>query len=199
MTLVYFLFGLLGAWAYPGAYTDRDNIFQAMISPKAGQPKLAIHTLLCIHLLSLGAFIPGLPVYSISVRYNLVSTRMLSTFWANMVAIVFPWFLVLVFYQGKYFLPLLNWSSLLFNGFINFTIPFIMYKRTNHWEQRADEEGDALDDEALAKQKKPQWQVFPSWWPGKDEDQRVTIINAFITTWICIAILLSFLSAVKAI
>lgn len=41
--------------------------------------------------------------------------------------VIAPWLVSFVFLQGTYFSALINWSSLVVNGVVNFLIPLILY------------------------------------------------------------------------
>jgi hypothetical protein len=70
---------------------------------------------------------PGIPVCSVTTRYNLfvggICGKKQSYFWGA----VAPWIVGFVFCQGEIFANMLNWTSLIFNGLVNFLVPFILY------------------------------------------------------------------------
>eukprot|EP00455_Lapot_gusevi_P011050 TRINITY_DN15073_c0_g1_i5.p1 TRINITY_DN15073_c0_g1~~TRINITY_DN15073_c0_g1_i5.p1 ORF type:complete len:249 (+),score=48.34 TRINITY_DN15073_c0_g1_i5:88-834(+) len=84
-------------------------------------------TIVCAYLFSLGVIAPGIPVCSITTRYNLYVGRICgkkqSYFWG----VFAPWIIGFIFSQGEIFAQLLNWSSLIFNGIVNFLVPIHMY------------------------------------------------------------------------
>lgn len=47
----------------------------------------------------------------------------MSYFWG----VIAPWLVSFLFLQGTYFAALINWSSLVVNGVVNFLIPLILY------------------------------------------------------------------------
>lgn len=99
-----------------------DNVLVSL-----AKPNMPILTRVTSYLFSLGVIAPGIPVCSVTTRYNLfvggICSKKMSYFWGCLA----PWFIGFVFCQGEVFANLLNWTSLLFNGLVNFLIPFIMY------------------------------------------------------------------------
>lgn len=84
-------------------------------------------TRITAYLFSLGVIAPGIPVCSVTTRYNLfvggVCGKKQSYFWGC----IAPWIVGFFFCQGPLFANLLNWTSLVFNGLVNFLVPFAMY------------------------------------------------------------------------
>jgi len=65
--------------------------------------------------------------FCISTRYNLyvgkVCGKRASYFWG----VFAPWLIGFFFAQGPRFAEFLNWSALIFSGFVNFIFPLIIY------------------------------------------------------------------------
>lgn len=116
----YIAIGLLCAIVYPGLKED-DMLIMLSKYPTP------VITRVTAHLFSLGVIAPGIPVCSVTTRYNLyvggVCSKKMSYFWGC----VAPWLVGWIFCQGEIFAQLLVWTSLIFNGIVNFIVPFIMY------------------------------------------------------------------------
>jgi len=128
--LGYLFIGLLAALAYPPLATD--NILTSMGMP--GSPSL---TIIASYIFSLGVIAPGIPVCCITTRYNLyvghICGRKMSYFWG----VIAPWIVGFCFAQGPVFSMLLNWSSLIFNGIVNFVVPLLLYYKAVRMQQLA--------------------------------------------------------------
>jgi hypothetical protein len=123
--LGYFFIGGLCALAMPNIATDNVlNVLQGPLSPENNFHRV---TRVAAYLFSLGVIAPGIPVCSITTRYNLyvgrICGRKQSYFWG----VVAPWIVGIIFCQGTMFANLLNWTSLIFNGVVNFIVPMIVY------------------------------------------------------------------------
>jgi hypothetical protein len=116
----YIFIGLLCACTY--GHLALDNMLVRL-----SLPPTPLITMLCAYAFSLGVIAPGIPVCSITTRYNLyvgrVCGKTMSYFWG----VFAPWLVACLFCQGAGFAQLLNWSSLLFNGATNFMIPMWLY------------------------------------------------------------------------
>jgi hypothetical protein len=99
-----------------------DNVLVALTG--ADMPVI---TRVAAHLFSLGVIAPGIPVCSVTCRYNLFVGGVCSKRWSYFWGCVAPWIVGFVFCQGEIFANLLNWTSLVFNGFVNFVVPFLLY------------------------------------------------------------------------
>jgi len=110
--------GLLCALANPVKVDDM--LVRLSMSPN-------VITAVCSYLFAIGVIAPGIPVASITVRYNLfvgkVCGKRQSFFWG----VIFPWLISWIFAQGEVFANLLLWSSLIFNGLVNFVLPLVLY------------------------------------------------------------------------
>jgi len=76
--------------------------------------------------------LPGIPIFSIMVRYNLLENKLCNKFWANMFAVVFPWVASLIFYAGNFLNIVLNWAAILVQVPLNFQIPCLIYLATRN-------------------------------------------------------------------
>ena len=86
-------------------------------------------TRITTYLFSLGVIAPGIPVCSITSRYNLYVGHVVGRKQSYLWAVVAPWIIGFVFTSGQFFASFLNWTSLLFNGVVYFVIPFALYMK----------------------------------------------------------------------
>jgi amino acid permease len=117
-TLLYTAVGALGAMAFPRA---PENLLSVMLSAK-----VSVATRLCATLFGVVIIGLGVPIFSVIMRYNLVSGALCSEPWAHVWSSVLPWTTAWMLYQGSVMLKLLNWSGLILNGFIDFLMPGIV-------------------------------------------------------------------------
>ena len=125
----YMLFGLLCASVEAGIVLD--NILP-LLSQNA--PLL---TRIFAHAFALTIIAPGIPVCAVSTRNNLLVSRLFSRRMCYFLSAILPFLLSFIFSSGTFFANLLVWSSLLFNGLVNFLIPFALYvTAVRRWERR---------------------------------------------------------------
>jgi len=110
---------------------ENANILNVMVlAPNIRGPWRTI-TSLSVYLFNIGTILPGIPVYSILVRYNILSSPTLKEYMgpisANIFGVVAPWTLSMFFYHGEGFSNFVNWSAIIFQGFVNFVVPCILY------------------------------------------------------------------------
>ena len=118
--LGYFFIG--GLCAITADHLTSDNLlFRLMQSPT---PLLII---VSSYLFALGVIAPGIPVCSITTRYNLYIARVCGNRQSYFWGVFAPWIVGFIFAQGEIFAQLLTWSSLIFNGIINFLLPVFLY------------------------------------------------------------------------
>lgn len=70
--------------------------------------------------------VPGIPILSIIVRYNLLENKVCGPILANFLGVILPWAAALVLLSGNLINVLLNWSGLLTIVPLNVLIPCIM-------------------------------------------------------------------------
>lgn len=121
-----FSFGYMAAIAFVNR-SQSSNILNVMTAGSTLHGAFRTFTSVCVYFYSIGTIIPGIPVYSILIRYNLVNGELLRPFFANLIAVVFPWAFSCFFYHGSGFSAFVNWSSLLLQGLVNFVIPCALY------------------------------------------------------------------------
>jgi len=128
VTITYIVFGILAAAAFPVSNTtnilDRMNEFS---NKNKSLHILHLITVWTLYLFPVVGFINGIPIYSVIVRYNLIENKICKKHAANFWAVIVPWIIALPVYAGAWFQIFVNWTSLLFNGVINFIIPVLMF------------------------------------------------------------------------
>lgn len=61
------------------------------------------------------------------VKFSVASMCTCSDKWATFLGVIFPWLVSFMFYEGKGFAHLINWTSLTVNGCICLLVPFLVY------------------------------------------------------------------------
>jgi len=126
-TLLFLIIGWIGATAYK---IDPDGDILSAINSQ----NPTIISKLCIYFFPLSVVATSIPIYSIIVRYNLLENNICSKPVANFVAVILPWLVVLPFYCGNGLQDVINWSTLISNGIVNFIIPFLLYVRARTYK-----------------------------------------------------------------
>ena len=127
--LGYVAFGLLCASVEAGIVLDN-------VLPMLSQSSSLI-TRIFAHLFALTIIAPGIPICSVSTRQNLLASGVFSRRMCYFLSAVLPFLLSFVFSSGSFFAQLLVWSSLLFNGVVNFLIPHALYLTAlRRWQRR---------------------------------------------------------------
>jgi amino acid permease len=151
----YLLFAVMCALSNPGLQSD--NILRRM-----GDKRSFILTRVVSYLFSFIIIGPGIPVYSISTRYNLFVGKMcgkkMSYFWGC----VAPWIIGFIFTGSSVFAQFLVWSSLLFTGFVNFLVPLAIYLKAFHDRQKMLISGDSSGSEVELLLYSDKDKVFPT-------------------------------------
>lgn len=124
-------FNLLDKAGHPLEGTE--NILNVLVARAAretschfGEVPFAVEV--SAYLWGLLGYLPGIPVLSIMVRYNLMNGGFLSPPTAFFSGVVLPWLITAFFYQAEMLLQFCNWMAILFQGFINFVVPAILYR-----------------------------------------------------------------------
>jgi len=123
-SVLFLLVGLLGGMVFH--YSDSTDLLSAFGSNTLKGP-LRIVTMVTVYTFPIIVLLPGIPVNSIIVRYNLLKSQMMKRRLANFLAVILPWLVALPFYSGGNFMKLINYVSLFVNGFINFIVPLWLY------------------------------------------------------------------------
>ena len=127
--LGYVAFGLLCASVEAGIVLDN-------VLPMLSQSSSLV-TRVFAHLFALAIIAPGIPICSVSTRQNLLASGVFSRRMCYFLSAVLPFLLSFIFLSGSFFAQLLVWSSLLFNGIVNFLIPHALYLTAlKRWERR---------------------------------------------------------------
>ena len=132
--LIKLSFGYLAAITYVNK-NHSSNILN-IISRHAPPGALGVITRISVYFFNFSTIIPGIPVISILVRYNLVTGKLCPPWVANLIGVVAPWVLSMFFYHGKGLSMVVNWSAILFQGFVNFAIPGLLYWFAVRWYPR---------------------------------------------------------------
>mmetsp|Transcript_31874 Transcript_31874/g.44440 ORF Transcript_31874/g.44440 Transcript_31874/m.44440 type:complete len:599 (+) Transcript_31874:37-1833(+) len=119
-TLMFALMGCVGAMAYQ--FPNGADLLT-----KLSMPSQWFVTRVLAQLFPPLVLVPGIPILSIIVRYNLLENRVCGPFNANMIAVVLPWLIAFLTMSGNKLNIILNWSGLLTVVPLNFLIPCAMY------------------------------------------------------------------------
>jgi hypothetical protein len=104
-TVFFIIVGVFGGMAYAPYYTtDLDVLDQ--INASGGIVGKAT-----FFLFPLIVNLTSIPVYSIMIRYNLLSNDLCGKNTANFIAVVCPWILTLIFYTGEGFANVVGWTG----------------------------------------------------------------------------------------
>jgi len=128
-SIIYLLIGIPGAWAFK-LQANSD-----IISTINGSPSANVITRIAVYLYPIVSVASSIPVYAIVMRYNIIENNIMRKSFANFWAVIFPWLLVLPFYTGSGLQTFMNWTSLVFNGVINYVIPCLLYVKIRNWRK----------------------------------------------------------------
>ena len=73
-------------------------------------------------------YIPGIPILSIMVRYNLLSSGVVGSTGAFFWAVLAPWVLTAFTYQAQVLVQFCNLVAVFCQGFINLVVPVMLYR-----------------------------------------------------------------------
>ena len=118
--------GYLAAITYPNL-RNSANILQVMNDSRIGGHEYHRFTRWAVYMFNFGTIVPGIPIFSILVRYNLLTGKVCGPKFAFFYSFVLPWAISAFMYRGRGFQNLINWSAVLLQGFVNFTIPALLY------------------------------------------------------------------------
>lgn len=126
-TVLFSVVGIIGAWAYK--FKASQDVLSKINDDQNVVPNswLLIASQVTVYAFPMVALLSGIPIFSIIVRYNLVENNICKKFWANIFAVIFPWVVAIPAYTGTGLMNVINWTSLLINGAINFIIPVLLY------------------------------------------------------------------------
>jgi len=150
-TLLFLFVGLLGGLSYHISPDGGDLLSAIDASPQGG-----IISSICVYLFPISVVATSIPIYSIIVRYNLLENKICNKPMANFIGVILPWLVTIPFYTGQGLNNVINWSSLISGGIINFIIPFWLYVRAkNHKLSLSSIEREEIDEPLDARFKDP--------------------------------------------
>lgn len=126
-TVVFLLLGVFGGAAL--SFQRDEDLLGAMGSLPNLYPGFSALGKVTATLFPIVTVIPGIPIFSVLTRYSLMNSGFCSKNWANFWAIGIPYLITIPLYAGHGLASVINWTAILFNGSINFIIPFIIYLR----------------------------------------------------------------------
>jgi len=138
-TILFLLIGILGCQSY---HIDPEGDLLAAID---SSPQSGIISKISVFLFPISVVATSIPIYSIIVRYNLLENKICNKHVANFIAVILPWLVTIPFYTGSGLIDVINWSSLVSNGIINFIIPFWLYIEARHYKFKELSEFDRAD------------------------------------------------------
>ncbi|KJP86613.1 hypothetical protein AK88_03717 [Plasmodium fragile] len=118
---VYYIFGYILCTAYPEIHSD--NILYDMLQ----NPFINTYMKICIYLFDLLTIAPGIYVYCIATRYNLINSNICSEKMAFIFGTIFPFLISYFFTSRAIFENIFTWSSLIFSYACNFITPSVIY------------------------------------------------------------------------
>ncbi|GAW82817.1 amino acid transporter [Plasmodium gonderi] len=118
---VYYIFGYILCTAYPDI--NNDNILYDILQ----NPFINVYMKICIYLFDLLTIAPGIYVYCIATRYNLINSNICSEKAAFILGTIFPFLISWLFTSRAIFENIFTWSSLIFSYACNFITPPIIY------------------------------------------------------------------------
>jgi len=113
--------GLLGSWAFAH---PTSNILTNLAS--GSMPEVTRYSSYLWNLLTL---VPGIPILAIMVKYNLITGKIANPFMANILGVVLPWVVTAFCYEQQVLNTLCNWVAILVQGYVNFLVPILLYRR----------------------------------------------------------------------
>ena len=118
LTLMYILFGILGAMAYASPPADMLSILDSTASDPL--------TRVCATLFGIVTIGCGVPIYCVLIKNTLYAgrtcTACMSFFWGA----IFPYLVSFLMYQGSFMMAVLSWTGLIVNGAVAFALPLII-------------------------------------------------------------------------
>ncbi|EAA18325.1 hypothetical protein [Plasmodium yoelii yoelii] len=118
---IYYIFGYVLYTAYP--HIDNENILYGILK----NPSINTSMKVSIYLFDLLTIAPGIYVYCIATRYNLVNSNICSEKAAFLFGTVFPFLISWWFTSRAMFESIFTWSSLIFSYACNYITPSIIY------------------------------------------------------------------------
>lgn len=126
-TVVFIMLGAFGGMALD--FRHDEDLLGAMSALPNISPGFSSLGKWTASLLPILTVVPGIPIFSVLTRYSLMNSGFCGKHWANVWAIGIPYTVAVFFYAGAGLADVINWTAILFNGSVNFVIPFILYLR----------------------------------------------------------------------
>lgn len=123
-TLIYIVLGVTGGMGvlFPSGSTET---LLALLDNGGDQYWLISR--IATFLFPICCLMTSIPVFAVIIRYNLVNTGIFPLWLANIIAVVVPWVISLIFYPANTLNALMNWSSALLFVALNMVIPLGVY------------------------------------------------------------------------
>jgi hypothetical protein len=146
-TVAKIAFGYLAAITYRNEQHS-DNILNVMSARAEGV--MGVITRISIYAFNMSTIIPGIPVFSILVRYNLITGKICGPKIAFVLGVLAPWLVSMFFYHGRGLSSVVNWTAILVQGFVNFVFPCLLFFFAYRWYvlgQKPDQEKGVLEED----------------------------------------------------
>ncbi|CRH00660.1 amino acid transporter, putative [Plasmodium relictum] len=157
---IYYIYGLILCTAYP--HINNDNILNDILQ----NPLINIYMKISIYMFDLLTIAPGIYVYCIATRYNLINSNICSEKVAFIFGTIFPFLISWFFTSSSFFENIFTWSSLIFSFACNFITPSIIYliacKNIPYSEKNPLKYIHVLYDPNEYKKKKPLYNILYS-------------------------------------
>jgi lipid-A-disaccharide synthase-like uncharacterized protein len=121
-TLLYVVFGLLGALAMPKV---SENMLESMMSGAFGTSMQFGASIFAFMIIGL-----GIPLYSVLTRMNLTGSGLCSHAVGNGLAVYLPFSVSWMLYKGHAVTELLAWGGVLFTSVVAFILPLLLALHT---------------------------------------------------------------------
>jgi len=142
--VLHVVFGVLGALGHSHV---GGNVFNSM-----QHHTTSVVTHIAIFLFNFGVILPGIPIYAIISRYNLMEGKFLSPNTAFFWSTVAPWLAALLLCGSKGFIETVTWGGVVLSSLLEFIVPALLYLRLKHLEG----EGGVIVDEETPIAPKPE-------------------------------------------
>jgi len=145
-TVLFLIIGILGALSYH--ISNEGDLLSTLDSGNGG-----IIVAISVFLFPISVVATSIPIYSIIVRYNLLENKICEKPMANFIGVILTWLVTIPFYTGQGLLEVMNWSTLISNGLINFIIPFWLYINAMAYKMKSTRDRKEIHfDEALGEE-----------------------------------------------
>lgn len=116
--ILYIVLGTLGAMTIPNV---SSNMLSSMMSGAFGTSMQICASVFAFFIIGLGC-----PLFSVLARMNLTGSGLVSKPVGNLLAVVLPFSISWVFYQGEAITKLLSWGGILFTSVTAFILPLLI-------------------------------------------------------------------------